>query len=141
MIGYVTEQDLIDYGSARGVTVSALIAPVALTQALDYIELQQWPGTKTDPAQALEWPRNGALDVPADVLTLQMAAALVVAQGGQLFEPIGRRVTEESVGNGAVSVSYSDRGPLVTTYPQLSKLVARLMGALGGANNVRLIRG
>lgn len=141
MIGYVTEQDYIDYAAGRGVFVDPLAAPVQLTRALDYIELQPWPGAPTDPEQPLEWPRNGAEDVPAAVLELQMAAALVVAQGGDLFEPIGKRVTQESVGGGAVSVSYSDRGPLVTTYPQLSRLIAKLMGSLGGTNSVRLVRG
>jgi hypothetical protein len=130
MIGYNTEQQLTDYAAARGVTL-VTDAGFLLTRALDWLELQPFKGSKTDPEQPLEWPRNGDEDVPAKIATAQLVAALIYNDGNDLLEPIGQRILSESV-SGAVAVTYSDKGAKTNTYPQLTALLADYVTTSGG---------
>ena len=134
MIGYATEAELTAYAAARGVTLTQP-ENVTLTRALDWLELQSFSGTKTDPNQPLEFPRNGETTVPAKIKTAQLVCAMIYDAGGDPLQAIGPRVTNETV-FGAVSVSYSDTGPLVTLYPQLSALLRDFTGGLGGSQFV-----
>ena len=134
MIGYATEAELTAYAAARGVTLTQPES-VTLTSALDWLELQSFSGTKTDPGQPLEFPRNGETAVPAKIKTAQLVCAMIYDAGGDPLQAIGPRVTQETV-FGAVSVSYSDTGPLVTLYPQLSALLRDFTGGLGGSQFV-----
>lgn len=138
MIGYNTEQQLTDYATARGITLTGT-ASVLLTRALDWLELRPFTGSKTDPEQALEFPRNGSEDVPEKIKTAQLVAALIYDSGGDPMAAIGPRVTQETV-FGAVSVSYSDTGNQSTLYPQLSALLRDFVGNAGG-NTFEVIRG
>ena len=139
IIGYVEEADFTAYATARGIT---LLRPESetLTQALDYIELQDYSGYKTDENQVLEFPRNGDTEIPNDIVTAQMVAALLYDKGIDPMAPIGPRVTQETV-VGAVSVSYSDSGNQTTQYQQLDKLLAPYIGSGLGANNFAVSRG
>jgi len=120
VIGYVEEADFLTYCSARGI-VLALPEDQTLTLALDYLELQNWAGEKTDPDQPLDWPRNGATEVPADIKQAQMEAAIVYDGGGDPMAPVGPKVLSETV-FGAVAVTYSDKGGNSGTY--YTKLMA-----------------
>jgi hypothetical protein len=131
MIGYATEAELTAYAAARGVTLTQPES-VTLTRALDWLELQSFSGKKTDPNQPLEFPRNGETTVPAKIKAAQLVCAMIYDAGGDPLQAIGPRVTNETV-FGAVSVSYSDTGPLVTLYPQLSALLREFVGGLGGS--------
>lgn len=136
---YVDELELERYAHNRGVTVSGSNTAL-LIRAMDWLELQPFVGKKTDEAQDLEWPRadvkvNGmevsTTAVPARIKRAQMAAALIYDAGGDPLAALNPRVTQESV-DGAVSVSYSDRGPLTTLYPILSQLIAPYIGGNSG---------
>jgi hypothetical protein len=131
MIGYATEAELTAYAAARGVTLTQPES-VTLTRALDWLELQSFSGKKTDPNQPLEFPRNGETTAPTKIKTAQLVCAMIYDAGGDPLQAIGPRVTSETV-FGAVSVSYSDTGPLVTLYPQLSALLREFTGGLGGS--------
>lgn len=144
MIGYNTEQDLIDYAAARGIAIEASDAPILLTRALDWLDIRAFKGTKTDPEQETAWPRDGVPGVeygtiPGHIVKAQLAAAVIYHEGGDPLATLGPRVTQERV-EGAVSVSYSDRGPLVTLYPILQGLIAPYMDSAGGANTFKVIR-
>lgn len=130
MIGYATEAELTAYALARGVVLVGDEA-VLLTKALDWLELQPFSGSKTDPEQALEFPRNGDTVVPAKIKTAQLVAAMIYDGGGDPQGAIGPRVTQETV-VGAVSVSYSDSGPLTVMYPQLTALLRDYLSSMGG---------
>lgn len=135
MIGYTDEAALTAYAAARGVTLTS-DAAVLLTKALDYIELQSFAGEKTDPDQVLEWPRTGVTGVaddavPQKIVTAQLVCALIYDSGGDPMAPIGPRVTQETV-VGAVSVSYSDSGPISQIYTQLNALLAPYLSGVGG---------
>ena len=104
---YATEQELIDYSTARGITLQQDPA-VLLTLSQDYLD-----------AQKLSVPDP----VPDDLVKANIVGAVLIDQGNDLLAPIGQRVLSESV-DGAVSVSYSDQGRSTTAYPQLEALIA-----------------
>ena len=117
---YATEAELIGYAAARGVTITALEAPVLLTKAGDWLQIQ--PITVPDP-------------VPDQIKQAQMVCAMIYHAGGDPLAAITPRVTQETV-FGAVSVSYSDSGPSTPLYPQLAALIRPYLtaGSMGGAN-------
>ena len=121
MIGYNTEAALTAYAAARGVTLN-LAASITLTRALDYLESRSYKGAKTDPEQALQFPRDGSETVPDDIKTAQLVAALVYDGGGDPMGAIGPRVLSNTV-MGAVAQTYSDKGNQTTLYPHLSALL------------------
>lgn len=132
IIGYVEETDFTAYAAARGI---ALLRPESetLTQGLDYIELQSYSGEKTDPNQALQFPRNGDTEVPDNIKAAQMQAALVYDSGNDPLAPIGSKVLEKTV-HGAVTVRYSDKGGNSTSYPQITALLRPYLSSQGGSN-------
>ena len=129
MIGYVDEDDLQVYAAARGKTLA--VPPVITLQlALDYLELQDWKGEKTDGSQSLQWPRDGSVDVPAAIQNAQLEAALIYDAGGDPIGDVGQRVLSESVA-GAVSVTYSDSGRSSTFYSKLAAIIAPYLDTAG----------
>lgn len=117
---YATEAELIAYAAARGVTITALEAPILLTKGGDWLQVQ--PITVPDP-------------VPDQIKQAQMVCAMIYHAGGDPLAAITPRVTQETV-FGAVSVSYSDSGPSAPLYPQLAALIRPYLtaGSMGGAN-------
>lgn len=117
---YATEAELIAYAAARGVTIPALEAPILLTKAGDWLQVQ--PITVPDP-------------VSDQIKQAQMVCAMIYHAGGDPLAAITPRVTQETV-FGAVSVSYSDSGPSAPLYPQLAALIRPYLtaGSMGGAN-------
>ena len=117
---YATDAELIAYAAARGVTITALEAPILLTKAGDWLQIQ--PITVPDP-------------VPDQIKQAQMVCAMIYHAGGDPLAAITPRVTQETV-FGAVSVSYSDSGPSTPLYPQLAALIRPYLtaGNMGGAN-------
>ena len=116
MIGYSTVEELIQFGADRGVDIDPSAGSIALRRALDWLEIQP---LIFDPE-----------DVPAGIVKAQRVCALIYAQGGDPLSPFGPRVTAEAV-SGAVSVSYSDSGPMVPIYPELEALIAPFRDDLG----------
>ena len=117
---YATDAELIAYAAARGVTIAALEAPILLTKAGDWLQIQ--PITVPNP-------------VPDKIKQAQMVCAMIYRAGGDPLAAIAPRVTQETV-FGAVSVSYSDSGPSAPLYPQLAALIRPYLtaGSMGGAN-------
>ena len=105
-IGYTTDEAVIAFALARGVTVTAPNAAIALTKALDYMETRQYKGYKTDNDQVLDWPRqyvyidNVLLDsatVPSGIVKAQHVIALSIANGYDPLATIERAVKREKV--------------------------------------------
>ena len=120
IIGYTTDDEYQDYAAARGYIISG--DPIVQLQlALDWLELQPFKGDKTDPLQALEWPRDGNTDIPDKIVKAQLEAALVYNAGGNLMASIGKMVTEKTVG--PITTKWSEKGPQTITYPKLSMLL------------------
>ena len=120
IIGYTTDDEYQEYAAARGYIISG--DPIVQLQlALDWLELQPFKGEKTDPLQALEWPRNGNTDIPDKIVQAQLEAALVYNAGGNLMASIGKMVTEKTVG--PITTKWSEKGPQTIAYPKLSMLL------------------
>ena len=122
---YATEQELIDYADARGITLQKDPA-VLLTLSQDYLDAQRLNVPAPDPVPDPDPdpdPDPNADPVPADLVRANIVGAILIDQGNDLLAPVGQRVLSESV-DGAVSVSYSDKGRSTTAYPQLEALIA-----------------
>ena len=120
IVGYTTDDEYQDYAAARGYIISG--DPIVQLQlALDWLELQPFKGEKTDPLQALEWPRDGNTDIPDKIVQAQLEAALVYNAGGNLMASIGKMVTEKTVG--PITTKWSENGPQTIMYPKLSMLL------------------
>jgi hypothetical protein len=135
MIGYVTELDLTNYAAARGVTLSGSES-VLLTNALDWVELQDYQGEKTDPNQSLQWPRKGFyLDgvlqdentVPMLVEELQLQLAIDIDQGADPNSVRSQDVKQETV-FGAVSVTYQDNSGAAQLSQKVQAIMSKLIG-------------
>ena len=122
---YATDAELIAYAAARGVTIALADAPVLLTKAADWLEVQP-----------ISYPDDL---VPDAVVKAQMVCAMIYHAGGDPLAAITPRVTSETV-FGAVAVTYSDSGPSSPLYPQLQALLRPFMVAPGG-NQFRVVRG
>jgi hypothetical protein len=123
LIGYVTDDELTEYATARGVTLTGDLS-VLLTKSLDYIETRSYLGTKTDLTQTLQFPRTlySSLDahfealnsysvkfstfgtctydnnvVPTEIKNAQMIGAILIGQGYDLQPTIGQSVKREKV--------------------------------------------
>ena len=83
-VGYTTDDALSAYAIASGYVLSGDSA-VNLQLALDWLELQPFVGEKTDPLQALEWPRDGDTVVPDKIVQAQLEAALPLSQQNTQF--------------------------------------------------------
>ena len=105
-IGYTTDDALIAFALARGVTISAPNAAIYLTKALDYLDSQNWKGYKTDDDQVLDWPRQyvyvdnvllASDAVPSGIVKAQHVIALSVANGYNPLATVERAVKREKV--------------------------------------------
>ena len=135
-IGYVTDDDLTAYATARGITLTG-DKLVLLTKSLDYIETRSYIGSKTIVTQTLQWPRTlcgspyGQLTsnyyalnsfpqgyntiqqcqydnetVPTEIKNAQMIGAILIDQGYDLQPTIGQSVKREKVD--VIEVEYQD---------------------------------
>lgn len=139
-IGYTTDDDFIAFALARGVTVTAPNAAIALTKALDYMETRQYKGYKTDDDQVLDWPRqyvyvnNVLLDsatVPSGIVKAQHVIALSITNGYDPLATIERAVKREKVD--VLEVEYQ---PNASATPILRSINAALSDYVASATSV-----
>ena len=119
-VGYTTDDEYSAYAISRGYMLTG-DPLVQLQLALDWLELQPFKGSKTDEAQALEWPRDGDTVVPDKIVQAQLEAALVYMNGGDLTASIGKNVIEKTVG--PLTTKYAESGPQSIMYPKLTMLL------------------
>lgn len=119
-VGYTTDDEYSAYAISRGYVLSG-DSLVQLQLGLDWLELQPFKGEKTDPDQALEWPRDGNTEIPDKIVQAQLESALVYNAGGNLMASIGKMVTEKTVG--PLTTKWSENGPQTIAYPKLSMLL------------------
>ena len=139
-IGYTTDDAFIAFALARGVTVTAPNAAIALTKAMDYMETRQYKGYKTDNDQVLDWPRqyvyvdNVLLDsatVPSGIVKAQHVIALSIANGYDPLATIERAVKREKVD--VLEVEYQ---PNASATPILRSISAALSDYVASATSV-----
>ena len=135
-VGYVSEDELTAYATARGITISGNKA-VLLQKALDWLELQPFSGEKYDEDQELEFPRDDDDEVPDNIKTAQIVCALIYDAGGDPLAAISKKVIREKVD--VLEVQYSESSSSNDLYPQLSLLLAPYL--TGGGSGFNVVRG
>lgn len=153
---YETLVGIRAYASARGVTLSATDSVVEAQsyKAMDFLEAQRgrYQGDKTDPAQALQFPRTGVkvdcVEIDSDVIP----AVLVQAQCRLIMEQhAGVELTPTRTDGfviedttGPLTTKYSDKhggGPgSVPIMPAVEALLSPLYSACGQGLGLRVTR-
>lgn len=132
---YVTEAELTDYATLRGITLTATPESL-LHRAMDYVELQSYQGAKTNADQSLQWPRTGVYidgtlqasdSIPDLVKELQIRVAIDIDAGQDPNAASSQAVKSETV-VGAVSVTYQDNTTASTTSRQTQNILSKLLG-------------
>lgn len=147
MPAYSTGAELTTYASDRGITLSG-VANVLMTRAHDYVDNSSFIGTKTDPLQANEWPRTGAVfngveleddDIPdysggGSVINMEFEVAISIDQGNDPLVLVDNSIkkTTEKVDVIMTSVEYTDQGRENQLSPAISRAASNLMDT---ANN------
>jgi hypothetical protein len=139
-MAYSTEQELTDYATARGITITG-DKSVLLTKAHDYIESLDYIGQKTVLSQATKFPRAFMVvddyDVPSDLVPndikkAEMQTALEIDAGVDPLDNIERATKSETLGD--MSVTYMDNSAWKT---RLTKVNAILRPYLGGGMGIK----
>jgi len=129
---YADEADLQTYLDDRGLTVTKTL-DILLITAMDYLEIQNYKGTKLLEDQPLAWPRDEE-GVPDDIVKAQLVAAYQ-SDTADLLSPTGQALKKEMYGRGAVELEYQDNTSSTTSYQAIDRLLnPYLISAYGSAN-------
>lgn len=118
---YTTDGELTNYAAARNITLTAT-ADDLITRAMDYLESQDFIGSKLTEEQALMWPRYGAVldgfyvdedSIPNLLKEAQHEIAIAIDGGVDPLANVPRETTSEKVGEIAVTYKTSAHA---TTY-------------------------
>jgi len=134
---YVDETDLGTYATDRGVTLTASTDPLKaelLIKAMDFLESKNFIGCKNTDAQALMWPRYGAVidgyyidtdSIPTLLQEAQMEIAISIDGGVNPMSNVPRETIKEKVGDIEVEYKSGSRPVeyLMAAETKLDKLV------------------
>ena len=129
---YITDDELIAYGNDRGIELPADREQL-IVNAADWVDShwQKFQGYKTDPAQAMQWPRKNVYlwgsavaddEYPIELKNAQAQAAIDAIDQGLQPVDTGRAIASEQAD--VVSVSYFNTGS--KNQPILTKAIAFL---------------
>ena len=119
---YVSLADARDYGSARGVELSAIDVTLEahVIQSMDYLESfsKRYVGDQASRDQSLSWPRSNAVvegwswsstEIPRQAVNAQLALIVEIHQGEDPYNPSSASlpVISQKV-DGAVEVKYAN---------------------------------
>lgn len=111
---YATVLQLTTYASERGITITG-DADELLINAMDYIEAQNFIGTKYSKDQDLQWPRVGVVidgysydrtEIPALLITAQIVTALAIDIGEGPLSTFTQNVKRKKVDS--LEIEYMD---------------------------------
>ena len=129
---YNTIEELTAYATARAITLS-LDEELILLKAMDYIETRSYWGSKTDPDQDLEFPRNLETEVPAKIKKAQLVAALLIDSGVDLFARIERGIKKRKID--VIETEYQTNATEYVRYPELEVLLSPFISNGFSVNN------
>ena len=136
---YASEAELAAYALKRGVTIDGTDTQL-LIKAMDYLEQQNFKGTKGTKEQALQWPRFDVIidsywidtdEIPLLLKEAQMEYALSIDSGTDPSETIGRTVKKEKVSS--IEVEYMDGAndsPFIRAASQKLRKLLKVGGSL-----------
>lgn len=140
---YVTTAELTAYATARGVTL-VTGAESLLIQAMDYIETQQYQGSKVLFTQGLQWPRvnvwidgwyNNVTTIPKELKNGQMETAIAIDQGNAPNADVTRFAISEKVGE--LEVHYAPNAPANTINKKINSWLYKLLAG-GGSGDLKV---
>ena len=145
---YVDADYINNYATERGYTLTSSADIVGL-KAMDYLNLQNWKGEKTDPEQDLDWPRknvyvNGKLIdstvVPNDIKKAQAQLSLEIDQGNDPTAVQSRKVKREKLDT--LEVEYADNSSSTFYSPFTSGLLSKYLqsGSMGRGYSFNVVR-
>ena len=136
---YVTVAEFEEYALKRDITIVSANREVLLIKSMDYIEVQPYKSCKTDLSQPLQFPRILCVssyeceynndEVPNNMKTAQIIAALLVDSGNDLQPIKGRATKSEKVD--VLEVVYMDRASNSNTYTKLDDLLRPFVNSGG----------
>ena len=137
---YVTVAEAEAYAADGGDAFTGDVS-IMLIKSMRYLNLQDWSGTKTDTAQALDFPRNGDTNVPEDIKQAQIVIALTYDGGADLLAPVERAVKEDTVD--VITTIYMDNAASAARYPYINALIGPYLSsnALAGGNTFEVYKG
>ena len=127
---YATETELTDYVDARGKTIAGDTEQL-LIQAMDYIETRPYSGEKAVDTQSLQFPRDDETEVPANIKTAQIIAAILIDTGVDFFATTGRAIKSKKIA-GVIETEYMDNASTAVSYPQVDALLSPFYGSNAG---------
>lgn len=137
---YIDESYLQAYADDRGLTIESADLSVLLINAMDYLNVQEFGGTKTDEAQALHFPINGDTDVPPTIEQAQAVLALEWDAGNDLQANVERAIKSEKID--VLETEYMDNAAPSTTYPKVDALLRPYLSVgYGGGNTLPVMAG
>ena len=150
MSTYITGAELTAYASARGITLTNDPDQLVI-RAQDYVDGSNFIGTKTDPLQPMEWPRQNAyfngvlLDdsiIPdysggGSVIKMEYETAIAIDQGNDPLAIVDNSIkkTVEKVDVIMTEVEYIDQGQEAVVSQKILRAAAGLMSA--ASNGIR----
>jgi hypothetical protein len=147
---YVTRSDYIAYALTRGVTIAdAVAADVQLIDAALFIEshADNLKGLRVSRDQSMAWPRSdveieswywNSDEIPRQVILAQMALALDINSGVDLYNPQPEKVTKKEKVDGAVEVEYFGNDNAVKL-SRSSRATALLNLLLNRTSNISMV--
>jgi hypothetical protein len=143
-MAYVTGSELTAYAAARGVSLIG-DADQLVIRAHDYVDGSSFIGTKTDPLQADQWPReNATIDgylIPNNVIPdfsgggsvvkMSYETAISIDQGNDPLVLVDNSVkkTVEKVDVIMTEIEYTDQGRENVISPSIERAAYKLLSA------------
>jgi len=130
---YVSEVELTTYATDRGVTLTGSTDEL-LIKAMDYLDQQNFIGTKKTDAQPLQWPRSfvwidgysvDSDEIPTLLKNVQTVIAVEIDAGYDPLLAIPRKVKREKVAS--LEVEYADGSASKTITPTISNVLKKLV--------------
>ena len=136
---YIDETQLTDYATKRGLVLVA-DPSVLLIKAMDYLETQNFKGSKTDSAQLLPWPRAGVridgvlIDdsiVPSETENAQAVIAVSIDAGYDPLETYGPAVKRKKVD--VLETEYQDGASATKYSPAITAALQPIVSSGAGS--------
>ena len=141
---YITGAELTAYATARGITLTG-DPDQLVTRSHDYVDSSNFIGTKTDPLQSDEWPReNATIDgylIPDDVIPdfsgggsvikMSYETAIAIDQGDDPAAIVDNSIKREKkkVDTLEKEIEYIDQGRESAVSPKIERSAYKLMSA------------
>lgn len=147
---YVSTSTFSTYLSSRGKSFESLVgnSEQTLLLGMDYIEVQNFLGSKYTKGQSLQWPRAGVYidgflievtEIPSDLQYAQMEAAIAIDSGNNPLDTLDRETKREKVGD--IEVEYSDGSKDDVELRSLNSRLDKLIAGGTGSGYVGIVRG